>query len=164
MPPKPGPPPRRVPHQRILLRRIAAVGGVALAALVIFGIVKLASHGNAASAPPTTSAIVQPKPFRIIFPEGFTREQMGARVRAVAKIAERERHRSVRLDRTAYLAASRSLVVPCFGRKRQNVRQARTGCGHEQTECAAVREAAFANVGFLRPEGERVNGGAVRSK
>jgi UPF0755 protein len=44
---------------------------------------------------------------------------MALRVKAVAKIAERERHERVRLDEAAYLAASRGAVVPCFGRARR---------------------------------------------
>jgi uncharacterized YceG family protein len=78
------------------------------------------SRKKAATATPTSTAVPPPpKPFRIVFPEGFTRVQMGVRVKAVAKIAERERHKPVRLSQTAYLAASRGAVVPCFGRKRQ---------------------------------------------
>ena len=82
-----------------------------------------AGCGNASSAPTTTTAPPPPpKPFRIVFPEGFTRVQMGARVKAVAKIAVRERHRSVRLNETAYLAASKNAVVRCFDRtRRQNL-------------------------------------------
>jgi UPF0755 protein len=79
-----------------------------------------AGCGSATSAPPTTTAPPPPpKPFRIIFPEGFTRVQMGVRVKVVAKIAERERHRPVRLDQKAYLTASKAAVVRCFGRTRR---------------------------------------------
>jgi uncharacterized YceG family protein len=84
----------------------------------------LAGCGNASSAPPTTThaAPRPPKPFRIVFPEGFTRVQMGVRVKAVAKIAEHERHKPVRLNEAAYLAASKNVVVPCFDRtRRQNL-------------------------------------------
>ena len=103
---------------------LLVVGLVGLVALVaVASVVALGRVGGKKAAPPppttTTRAIPPPKPFRIVFPEGFTRVQMGARVKAVAKIAERERHRPVRLDQKAYLAASRSAVVPCFGRKRQ---------------------------------------------
>jgi UPF0755 protein len=81
-----------------------------------------AGCGSATSAPPTPTAAPvprPPKPFRIVFPEGFTRVQMGVRVKVVAKIAEHERHKPVRLNEGAYLAASKSAVVPCFGRKKQ---------------------------------------------
>jgi UPF0755 protein len=79
-----------------------------------------AGCGSASSAPPTTTAaaLPPPKPFRIVFPEGFTRLQMGVRVKAVAKIAERERHRPVRLSQPAYLAATKSAAVRCFDRTR----------------------------------------------
>jgi UPF0755 protein len=90
---------------------VAAVSGAVLA-------LGAAGCGSASSAPPTTTAPPPPppKPFRIVFPEGFTRQQMGARVKVVAKIAERERHRPVRLDKSAYLAATRRAVVRCFDR------------------------------------------------
>jgi uncharacterized YceG family protein len=92
---------------------VAAACGVVLA-------LGAAGCGSANSAPPTTTAPPPPppKPFRIVFPEGFTRLQMGVRVKAVAKIAERERHRRVRLNQPAYLAATRSAVVRCFDRIR----------------------------------------------
>ena len=93
---------------------VAAVAGALLALLS-------AGCGSASSAPPTTRAAAAPppKPFRIVFPEGFTRLQMGVRVKAVAKIAERERHRPVRLSQPAYLAATKSAVVRCFDRTRR---------------------------------------------
>jgi len=69
--------------------------------------------GSAAS-PATTTAPAPPKPFRIVFPEGFTRIEMGERVNKVAQIARRERGKAVRLNETSYLAASRRGSVPCF--------------------------------------------------
>jgi UPF0755 protein len=104
--------------------------GTALGVLLVVAVIALAagvsvfalgrSGGKAAATTTTTTAIAPPpKPFRIVFPEGYTRVQMGVRVKVVAKIAEHERHKPVRLAQPAYLAASRSGVVPCFGRKRQ---------------------------------------------
>jgi uncharacterized YceG family protein len=59
------------------------------------------------------TVIAVPKPYRIVFPEGFTREQMADRAAAVDKIADRKR--GARLSRAAYLAASRTpRVPPCF--------------------------------------------------
>jgi UPF0755 protein len=121
MPPKPGPPPRRVSRQRIVLRRAAALGAVVVAALAIFGIVKVADRESAPPPPPTT-AIVLPKPFRIIFPEGMTRQEMAQRVEAVAKIATRKAHKKVRLSRTAYLAVTKPRVIGgAFGSKKRNL-------------------------------------------
>ena len=61
-----------------------------------------------------------PHAYRVIFPEGFSRAQMAARVGAVAKIAERERHGDpVRLKARAYLVASRKGNVPCVTPRRR---------------------------------------------
>jgi peptidoglycan lytic transglycosylase G len=77
---------------------------VLLAAFVIAW-VAVASVGGKDKAPPPTVA-APPKPFRIVFPEGFTREQMAARVTAVSGIAKRERGKLVRLKAKTYLAAT----------------------------------------------------------
>jgi peptidoglycan lytic transglycosylase G len=73
--------------------------------------------GCGSKPPPPPAPPPPPKPFRILFPEGFSRAEMGGRVKVVAKIAVHERHRSVLLGQSAYLAASKRAVVPCFGRK-----------------------------------------------
>jgi uncharacterized YceG family protein len=70
-------------------------------------------------APPPPLPPPPPKPFHIIFQEGLTRVQMGVRVKVVAKIAVKERHKPVRLNQLAYLAASKNVVVPCFDRTRR---------------------------------------------
>jgi peptidoglycan lytic transglycosylase G len=78
--------------------------------------------GSAAtpSTTATTSTVRQPKPFRIVFPEGFTRLEMAARAQAVAKIAEHERHHKVKLSSRTYLAATkRPRVIPGFGGKKR---------------------------------------------
>ena len=96
---------------------------VALTVLVAgFGIawVAVASVGGSdkAEPPPTTTAVAPPKPFRIVFPEGFTRKEMAARVTAVAQIARRERGKRVRLKEQAYLAATANpRPQPRFGTK-----------------------------------------------
>ena len=122
MPPKPGPPPRRVSRGRILARRLGAIGGVLVAALVVFGIVRVATRKDAPPPPPTTTAVAAPKPFRIIFPEGFTRDEMADRVRAVARIATRKAHKAVRISRETYLRQTRPRVVGGdFGRKKRSL-------------------------------------------
>jgi hypothetical protein len=120
MPPKPGPPPRVVPRRRILARRLGAVGAVVLAGIVVFAIVKVAGRGGgpAATAPTTAAA---PKPFRVVFPEGFTRDEMAQRVQVVARIAHRERGVDPLLSRKTYLAATGPRVVPGFGRKPRRI-------------------------------------------
>jgi len=120
MPPKPGPPPRQVSRRRILIRRFAALGGLLLALALVLGIVKLIGRSSHA-ATPTTTAIVQPKPFRIVFPEGFTRAQMAHRVTVVAKIAERKSHKHVLLSATGYLHWTQPRAIPGFGPKKRNL-------------------------------------------
>jgi peptidoglycan lytic transglycosylase G len=91
------------------------------ALLAVAVLLVVAGCGNASSAPPTTTRAAPrpPKPFRIVFPEGFTRVQMAVRVKDVAKIAQHERRKRVRLNEDAYLAASKNEVVRCFGRTKR---------------------------------------------
>ena len=68
------------------------------------------------------TVIAMPKPFHVVFPEGFTRKQMAERVAAVAKIAARKRKIRPRLSRAAYLAATAKPRVPaCFRTKVKTV-------------------------------------------
>jgi uncharacterized YceG family protein len=79
-----------------------------------------AGGSGSAAPPPTTTVVKQLRQFRIVFPEGFTRVEMGARVEAVAKIAKHESHRKVKLSKAAYLAAtSHPRRIPGFGSKRR---------------------------------------------
>ena len=115
---------RRARRRRRLWPALGALVLVGLAAGgAAFALSRTGGGGHTAASTTTTTTPAAlpkpPKPFRIVFPEGFTRLQMGQRVKAVARIAERERHKPVRLDQKGYLAASRHAVVPCFGRKRQ---------------------------------------------
>ena len=107
----------RPSRRRILVRRsvagVAAVlllGGATAATLVV--------HGSSGQAPPPVTTLLRPKPFEVVFPEGFTRAKMAARVQQVAKIAEHERrsHHKVKLSATTYLAATRHpRVILGFG-------------------------------------------------
>ena len=70
--------------------------------------------GGSGDAPTTT--VRQLRQFRILFPEGFTREQMAARAQAVSKIAVRESHRKVKLSGSSYAAATaKPRHIPGFG-------------------------------------------------
>jgi UPF0755 protein len=140
MPPTSGPPPRRGPSERrLFLRRAAAL---VLVVLVLGGLgwltVSAIGGGTTEAAPAstpktsstlvyrtvtttaangdeTTTVIAMPKPFHIVFPEGFTRRQMAERVAAVARIARRERHAKPRLASRTYLAStSRTRLPACF--------------------------------------------------
>jgi UPF0755 protein len=74
-----------------------------------------AGCGSSSAAPPTTT-VRELRQFRVVFPEGFTRAQMAARVGAVAQIAEHESHRKVKLSGDAYTAATaKPRRFPGFG-------------------------------------------------
>jgi UPF0755 protein len=119
MPPKPGPPPRQVSRRRIIGRRLGALGVVLVAGLVVFGVVEVT--GRKSSTPPPATTAAAPKPFRIIFPEGFTRLDMAERVQAVAKIAEHKGGKRVRLSKTGYLAWTRPRAIVGFGSLKRNL-------------------------------------------
>jgi UPF0755 protein len=96
-------------------RRLVALG-VLLAALIGIGfaVASVRDRGHKASTP---TVVAPPRPFRVVFPEGFTRLQMGARVKSVAGIAKHERGRTPKLNERAYLAASGGKrFIPGFGR------------------------------------------------
>ena len=118
MPPKPGPPPRQVPGGRVLRRRLAAVGGALVVLLVVYGIVELATGTKTANAP-TTTAVVLAKPFRIVFPEGFSRREMAHRVQVVARIAQSKHRGHVRFSQRTYLAATHARRLAGFGARRR---------------------------------------------
>ena len=111
--------PRGPSPEQIRRRRIAALTGIgaALVAVVIAIVVALPHVRGSQAATPTIAA--PPKPFRVIFPEGFDRAQMAERVQAVAKIAQRKRGRPVVLSGQQYLLASKRAVLPCFTPRRQ---------------------------------------------
>jgi uncharacterized YceG family protein len=141
IPPRPGRPPERPDPRQVTRRRLIALG-VLLLLLGGLGWLAVAAIGGAddtgtAVAPTTTSStllyrtvtrttatgtvetvIAMPKPFHIVFPEGFTRREMADRVTAVARIAQRKRHVRARLAKRTYLAATRvPRVPPCFNGK-----------------------------------------------
>jgi UPF0755 protein len=130
-PPKP-PDPRKVKRRRLaaLLVLLLLLGGLGWLAVAAIG-----GGNNATSLPPTTSSstllyrtvtrttatgtvetvIAVAKPFHVVFPEGFTRQQMAERVGAVAKIAQHERHARPKLAKRTYLAATGVTRIPaCF--------------------------------------------------
>jgi UPF0755 protein len=105
--------PQRGPTRRQVRQRRLIVIAVLVAFLaLIYGAVRLALGGSGASAPTTATTVTAPKPFRIVFPEGFTRSQMAARIGAVNKIAFRERRVRPRLSPQAYLRLTRRSSLP----------------------------------------------------
>lgn len=106
----------RADRAAIRRRRQAAGALVVVLAAVVVAVLAL-PHVHRTHAVP--AATTTPAPFRIVFPEGFTRAQMAVRVRDVARIARRKAGTPVELNEQAYLAGTRRARVPCFGRKVQ---------------------------------------------
>jgi UPF0755 protein len=100
-------------------RRVAALGAVVLAvAAAIIAVVVALPHVHRTHALPPPPP--PPKPFRVVFPEGFSRAQMAVRVRDVAQIAHRKSHKRVKLTLAGYNAASRQGRISCFRPKAQH--------------------------------------------
>jgi uncharacterized YceG family protein len=138
IPPRSGRPPRAPNPRQVAIRRALALcvlvlilGGLGWLAVAAIGggdntvqTEQQSTHSNTLIYRTVTrttatgtvrTVIAMPKPFRVVFPEGFTRKQMAQRVAAVAKIAERKRKGTVRLTRAGYIAATRKpRVPPCF--------------------------------------------------
>jgi peptidoglycan lytic transglycosylase G len=99
-------------------RALPAFVGVLLAAAALagigWGLVRTVGGGEAAPPPPPPPTATAPaKPvLRIVFPEGFTREEMAERVADVNRIAERRRNITPALRPQAYLQATRRGPLP----------------------------------------------------
>jgi UPF0755 protein len=98
----------------VVVRRSVALGFLAVV-LAGLGWVAAVAIGKLRDSPaPATTAVAPPppKPFRIVFPEGFTRREMAERITKVNAIAFHERHVRPRLSAKAYLAATASSTLP----------------------------------------------------
>jgi len=88
-------------------------------ALPALALVAVVAGCGGSSTPTTTATIPPPKPFKIVFPEGFTRADMAERVGVVAKIALDEHRGRPHISAAGYLRVTGPRVVPGFGTKRR---------------------------------------------
>jgi UPF0755 protein len=109
-------PRRRGPSRgQLLVRRALALGllVVVLAVVGWVGAMALGANDEAAPPPPTTTAPPPPpKPLRIVFPEGFTRREMGDRITAVNGIARKTRKIKPKLREREYVRLTRRSRLP----------------------------------------------------
>jgi uncharacterized YceG family protein len=110
----------RPARRTIIVRRLVALGAL-LVAVAVVAVTLLEHRSGGTAAPTTTVALPPPKPFRVIFPEGFTRADMAHRVGVVAKIAERKSRKHVRLTARGYLHWSQPRAVAGFGRGKKSL-------------------------------------------
>jgi UPF0755 protein len=99
----------------MLVRRVVAL----FLLLVFFGLAAwlalagVSSVRERVSPPPPAPAVAPPpKPLKIIFPEGFTRREMGRRVSAVKSIAADKRNKRTRISGPAYLKLTERSALP----------------------------------------------------
>jgi UPF0755 protein len=105
---------QRPSRSRIAARRTVAllvlVGGLALAVWLVVSALGSVGGGEEEAAKPAVP--VAPPVLKIIFPEGFTREEMAERIKAVNQIARSKRKINPKLSSNAYLAATASSRIP----------------------------------------------------
>jgi len=97
----------RPSRRQLALRRVGALCLLLAAVGIGVWLATGAIGGKKKKAVP-----VDTRPLRIIFPEGFTREQMAERITAVDKIAQTKRHVTPHLSGRAYLADTKSSKLP----------------------------------------------------
>jgi len=93
---------------RRLIAVIVIVGVLGVAGWFVVSIVR--DHSSSTS--PKASAPVQLKVLRIVFPEGYTREEMARQIGDVNKIAQQKRHVTPKLSPERYLALTASSKFP----------------------------------------------------
>jgi uncharacterized YceG family protein len=113
MPPTPRRP-EKPPRSTILARRLvaAAVVLVLLGGAAVVAFLALGGGGGSEATPTTVAAPPAAKPLRIVFPEGFTIDQMAERITAVDRIARKKRHVRPKLSAKRYLKLTRSSRFP----------------------------------------------------
>ena len=109
-------PGERPGRRRLLVRRLVALGALIGALSLAAWLASLAVNGVAADDPPppptTVAAAPPPKPLRIVFPEGYTRKEMAARVAAVRKIAREKRKVDPLIRQQQYLSLTERSRLP----------------------------------------------------
>jgi UPF0755 protein len=162
MPPRPRPP-RRTPRSVVYRRRFVALGVLAAGFAIAWFVVS--SFGGNGKSEPATTAVVAPRPFKVVFPEGFTRSQMAHRVRDVAEIAKRERGRTPALSGRLYLALTNPpRREPGFGRKRYPLEGFLFPATYDFTVRTTAAQLVAAQLDAFRRNWAKVNLRYARSK
>jgi UPF0755 protein len=98
-------------------RAVASVLVLGLLALALWVGMTALGGGDGPPPPATTAAAPKPTILRVLFPEGFTRKEMVARVAEVRKIAIAKRKVTPKLSGDAYAKATKAAKVPQAFRK-----------------------------------------------
>jgi peptidoglycan lytic transglycosylase G len=114
-PTQPTPPRRyhRPSRGRLLARRaVALVLLVGFLGLAVWLATVAVGSIRETDEKPAPAPVAAPRPLRIVFPEGFTRNQMAERIREVNRIARERRNVNPRLSAQAYARATESSKIP----------------------------------------------------
>jgi UPF0755 protein len=163
IPPQPRPQRERTPRSVIIRRRLIAFG-VLLAALIVlfFAIAGLPGGGGKKTE---TQPLVPTKPFRIVFPEGFTRREMAERITAVDKIAKRERGAQPLLSAPAYLRLTKNpRLIPLGFRPARRLEGFLFPATYEFTVSTPTRRLVISQLQAFRRNWRRLNLAYARSK
>jgi uncharacterized YceG family protein len=166
-PPRPRRPKRQPPTVRRLAfrRALAVVSVLVLLGFLGWGAFALVGSGSGSGSGTKNTLPPPPRPFKIVFPEGFTRHDMAQRITAVDKIAMRERGVRPRLSRAAYLAATRvRRRVPHFGARQYTLEGFLFPATYEFTAQTTSRQLAKAQLSAFERNWLQVDLGYARSK
>jgi uncharacterized YceG family protein len=103
----------RPSRKQLRTRRVLALVGL-LGALIVIGLLGSLAFGSLreSSPPPAPTVAPPPKPLKIVFPEGFTIEQMAERIAAVNTIAKEKRNVTPKLKAAEYRRLTRRSKLP----------------------------------------------------
>jgi UPF0755 protein len=114
-PPVRGRPRRRPKRSRLRARRAVALVAL-LATLAVVGVLGSLALGalreSSPPPPPTATVVPPPKPLKIVFPEGFTIDEMAERISAVNTIAKERRNVTPKLKAAEYRRLTRRSKLP----------------------------------------------------
>ena len=162
IPPQPRPPRERTPRSVIIRRRLIAFGVLLAALIVLFFAIAGLPGGHKKSAP---KPLVPAKPFHVVFPEGFTRREMAARITAVDKIAKRERGAQPLLSAPVYLRLTNNpRLIPLGFRPARRLERFLFPATYEFTVSTATRRLVIAQLQAFRRNWRQVNLAYARSK
>ena len=103
----------RPSRRQLRTRRAIALVGL-LGALAVVGVLGSLALGalRESSPPPAPTVAPPPKPLKIVFPEGFTTDQMAQRIAAVNTIAKERRNVTPKLKAAEYRRLTRRSKLP----------------------------------------------------
>jgi peptidoglycan lytic transglycosylase G len=158
---------------RVFLRRLVVLGVLiaGLGALGWLGVSFLRDDTSENEAPNRTTSGKNEFPItqvlKIVFPEGFTREEMADRIVAINGIAKRKRHVEPRISRAEYLRLTESSKLP--GRyARDGRRRSLEGflfpATYDFTARTTTKQLVAEQLDAFRENWAKVNLGFARSK